>query len=144
MISLELATQLKEAGLLWQPALHDFFALPEHGMGERIFVISDIQASVDFLQGEQVVSFQGASEWALDYLLSAEALWVPSESQLRQRLESALLESGSTELSLHGWLAGYQLSMRYLGEVRSFQAAEADEAYAQALLIVLRSLTEGE
>ena len=65
--------------MLWQPALHDFFALPEHGMGERIFVISDIQASVDFLQGVQVVSFQGASEWALDYLLSVKRSGCPAK-----------------------------------------------------------------
>ena len=28
MIALELAAQLKEAGLEWQPALHDFFLRP--------------------------------------------------------------------------------------------------------------------
>ena len=41
---------------------------------ERVFVISDIQATIETLQGAQVVSFQGASEWALDSLVLSEAL----------------------------------------------------------------------
>ena len=77
MISLKAARKLKEAGLKWEPALHDFFAIPDRGMDERIFVISDMMITLELLSGMEVVSFQGASEWAFDYLLSSVVIWMP-------------------------------------------------------------------
>src|SRR5512146_2882759 len=100
MISLALAQDLKEAGLSWEPAMHDFFAIPERGMDNRVFVISDIQSTVENLLGSPVVAFQGASEWALDYLVTSEAVWLPTESQLRQALEEILLSGGNQGMAL--------------------------------------------
>ncbi|HEX7976622.1 MAG TPA: hypothetical protein VF498_19590, partial [Anaerolineales bacterium] len=100
MISLDTSQKLKAAGLTWVPALFDFFAIPDRHMDEKAFVISDMLVTVDVLQGLQVVSFQGASEWALDSLVTTDAVWLPSEAQLRQAVESALLAAGRGELRL--------------------------------------------
>jgi hypothetical protein len=138
MITLETAKALKSAGLAWEPALLDFFAIPDRQMDEKLFVISDILVTVELLQGLQVVSFQGASEWALDSLVTTEAVWMPSEAQLRQALETALLVTGRPELRLVGSLAGYRCEYVYRGNLLSFEAKDASEAYAAALLYMLK------
>ena len=74
MISLDTALELKGAGLVWVPQILDFFAIPDRNMDDRVFVISDMLVTVDILQGMQVVSFQGSSEWALDYLVTTNAV----------------------------------------------------------------------
>ena len=77
MLSLSTARKLKDAGLHWQPALHDFFALPERGMDDRVFVLSDMSVDIALLKGHSIVTFNGTSEWALDYELMSEAIWLP-------------------------------------------------------------------
>ena len=86
MISLSLARKLKQAGLLWQASVNDFFAIPDRGMDDRVFVIADLLANLDIFRGWPVVTFHGTAEWALDYILTAEVIWLPTESQLRQAL----------------------------------------------------------
>jgi hypothetical protein len=137
MISLESARALKSAGLQWQPALHDFFAIPERGMDERVFVISDMLATVDVLQGQRVVAFQGASEWALDNLAIGEVTWLPREEQVRTLIESAMLEQGRASTRLDGGLNGYTCTIFVKDESLSFHASQAVEAYALALLHLL-------
>jgi hypothetical protein len=139
MISLALALELKEAGLEWQPALHDFFALPDRLMDDKLFVISDLLVNIEQLQGIQIVSFQGAPEWALDYLVTSDVIWVPTETQLRQRLESALLAGGRLDLALNTTIASVRLKMVYRGQGLSFEARDAQEVYARALLYILRN-----
>lgn len=134
MISLATARRLKAAGLAWQPALHDFFAIPERSMDERVFVIGDLLATVEVIQGRPVVAFQGASEWALDNLAVSEAVWLPREDQVRALLESALLEKGHAETRLDGGLNGYACTIILGGEARTFHASQAVEAYAAVLL----------
>lgn len=139
MITLENAMELKKAGLAWTPALHDFFAIPDRAMDDKVFVISDMLVTVDILQGMQVVAFQGASEWALDSLVTTDAVWLPTETQLRQRLEAALLASGRPELRLSSGLNGARVEISFHGEILSFEAADGNEAYAGALLHLLKS-----
>lgn len=139
MISLNTALKLKKAGLSWQPAHLDFFAIPERNMDERIFVISDMLVTVDIIQGMQVVSFQGASEWALDSLVTVEAVWLPREDQLRQILEAVLMRQGWLDLRLVSTLRGYSCQIRYEGKELTFEETDASEAYAQALLYLLGS-----
>ncbi len=140
MISLETARKLKEAGLAWQPAMLDFFAIPDRDLDDKIFVISDVLVTVDVLQGMQVVSFQGASEWALDALVTNETVWLPSESQLRQAVEEILLARGYSSLQLKSSLGGYQCEFQLLNQGYSFRGADASEAYAAALLDLLQKL----
>jgi hypothetical protein len=137
MISMHLARQLKDAGLQWQPALNDFFAVPDRDMDERVFVISDLLATLETLQGQEVVAFQGASEWALDDLATGEVVWLPREDQLRQALEAALIGQGRPELRLDCGLSGCRCTIQHGGQARTFNARQAGDAYAAALLYLL-------
>jgi len=139
MIDLQLALRLKRAGLTWRPALLDCFGLPDRQMDDKVFVISDMLATVEMLQGVQVVSFQGASEWALDSLVTTEAVWIPSEEQLRLALEAALIGAGRPELRLTAGLGGYTCELTYQGQALRFEAGTAPEAYAAALLHILEA-----
>jgi hypothetical protein len=132
-----MATQLKEAGLKWVPELLDYFSLPDRNLDDRTFVISDLLATVEQLQGIQVVSFQGASEWALDYLVTADAVWIPREDQLRQALEAALLTLGHPEVRLTCGLEGCTCTAQVSEIQQSFHGKDGSEAYASALLWVL-------
>jgi hypothetical protein len=138
MISLELAMELKKAGLRWQPELHDFFGIPERGMDGRRFVISDMLANIEQVLGAPVVAFQGASEWALDYLVTSEAVWLPREEQLRQRLQAHLEASGEAEIRLRLAPGLCQLELRSSGVTRQVAEADAETAYARALLLILK------
>jgi len=137
MISLQLARQLKDAGLQWQPAMNDFFAIPDRGLDEHVFVISDMLATLETLQGQEVVAFQGASEWALDDLATGELIWLPREDQIRQLLEAALLERGLLALHMESDLEGCRCTIRYRNQPLTFRARQADEAYAAALIHLL-------
>jgi hypothetical protein len=138
MISLETARELKSAGLVWTPALLDFFGVPDRQMDDKVFVISDVLVTVEMLQGMEVVAFQGASEWALDSLIATEAVWIPSETQLREALEGFLLAAGRPELRLASSLSGYQCEFTLGAQRRSFQSSDAADVYAQALLFALK------
>lgn len=139
MISLSTARQLKDAGLQWQPTLHDFFAIPDRGMDERVFVIGDLLATLEMVHGQQVVAFQGASEWALDDLATGELVWLPREDQLREALEAALLPRGRPEVRLDCSLDSCRCTIQHQQQTLTFSAGQADEAYAAALLYLLRS-----
>lgn len=143
MIKLSMAIRLKEVGLDWEPKMHDFFGLPERSMDERVFVISDMLVTIDLLQEMQVVSFQGASEWALDYLVTTEVVWLPREEQLRQSLEDLLMASGRPEFLLHGGLTGYRVEFVYEDEQLAFEAQRPELAYAEALLFLLPKVKPG-
>lgn len=90
MLSVELARRLHDAGLEWRPHLFDFFHIPDRDL-DRLFVIADLSVDVQPLaDGIAAITFNGAVEWSLDYILQQDVVWVPSEAQLRQRLGSAL------------------------------------------------------
>jgi len=138
MVSLNTALKLKKAGLEWQPALHDFFAIPDRQMDETVFVLSDMLVTTDEILGIRVVSFQGASEWALDSLVTDETVWLPREDQLRRVLEEILLASGHPEILLKSGLEGCSCAIHWHGARYVFIAQDASEAYAAALLHVLQ------
>jgi hypothetical protein len=121
------------------PTNLDLFAIPERQMDERVFVISDMLVTVDILQGLQVVAFQGASEWALDSLVTTDAVWMPREDQLRLAVEAALLATGRPELRLTSSLIGCRCEILQEGQLMAFEAKDASEAYAAALLHVLNA-----
>lgn len=133
MIALHLAQQLKSAGLTWEPSLHDLFALPDE-FHDRAFVIADMPVNIATLQGEQVFTFEGAVEWALDTIVTTQAVWLPSETQLRQALEARLPEGPAPLFVLTGTPAGYHLALTALAGQPAFQATSAEDAYALALL----------
>lgn len=136
MLALDLAEKLRTAGLEWTPALHDFFTLPGTAFAGRLFVITDLPANVALIQGQPVFTFEGAAEWAMDYVFADEALWMPTESQLRQAVEA---RAPHIPLRLIVAPAGYEcvLNIR-VDATLSFRATSAEDAYAQALLFLLQ------
>ncbi|MGD2157330.1 MAG: hypothetical protein PVG14_01160 [Anaerolineales bacterium] len=137
MLSLSTAIKLKSAGLTWIPALHDFFAVPDRELDDRLFVISDIMAYVEFRNNLPMVTFHGVVEWALDYVLTQEVVWIPRESQLRTRLMQLLVSEKQPALRLDSTLDGYSCVIQLHGKEHRFDSSEASEAYASALLFVL-------
>jgi hypothetical protein len=137
MISLTLARQLKQAGLLWQASTNDFFAIPDRGMDERVFVISDLMSNLDIFRGWPVVTFHGTAEWALDYILTTEVVWLPTEEQLRK----ALIDKLSSQLQLSIVLSfaknNYCCTIIVGGQEREFESPVAGDAYGLALLYML-------
>ena len=138
MISQALAVQLKEAGLVWHTSVHDFFAIPDRDMDGRIFVLSDMMVTMELLRGWPAMMFHGTSEWAMDYLLTHEAVWMPTESQLRENLEEELAARNGRFLQLQRQDEAYACEIS-LGEKRvQFTAVDPSEAYGQALLDLLQ------
>jgi hypothetical protein len=144
MITLDLAKKLKQNGLRWKPALHDFFAVPDRGMDQRIFVITDMLANLEKILGSQVVAFQGASEWALDYLVTSEAVWIPTESQLRQALIERIPKAEKTGLSLDCSHDACTCRLSFNAENLNFEDQSGAQAYGLALLHVLKNSPRNE
>lgn len=140
MLPISRAQALKAAGLAWQPALHDFFALPHRGMDERLFVLSDMMSYVELVQGQLAITFHGAVEWALDYVMLEEILWIPREGQLREMLEQRLMDEPPPIVCLTSTDDGYRCEIRFRGELVTFEAFGASDAYALALLHVLQTM----
>ncbi|HLA43086.1 MAG TPA: hypothetical protein VJZ27_06605 [Aggregatilineales bacterium] len=141
MLSLDTSIRLKKAGLEWKPSDHDFFFIPYQELDEHVYVISEMTVVVERMGGKDAIMFNGASEWALDYLVLTEAVWRPSESQLRECLEKKLVERSEEQpvLTLSTTHDGYACEIRFAGENLRFETFSADEAYGNALLHVLEN-----
>lgn len=129
--------QLKEAGLVWHTSVHDFFAIPDRDLDGRLFVLSDMMVTMELLRGWPAVVFHGTAEWAQDYLLTHEAVWMPTESQVREKLEEELAAQNGRFHQLLCLPDGYQCNVSLADEPLEFTAASASDAYGQALLYLL-------
>jgi len=134
MIELETARKLMAAGLHWEPAQGDRFAVPERGMDDRVFVINDMATIIEMIQGAEMVTFHGTPEWALDYVYLGEAVWLPDEGQLRELLHQRLAQEAQPVYDLLCLDEGFTCRFGWRDESLAFTAAEASEAYAAALL----------
>ena len=143
MITLNTARKLKAKGLVWEPRVNDLFAIPDRDMDDLIFVISDVQVTIDMLFGRQVVSFQGASEWALDLLVKDEAVWLPKEEQLREALFELLLADGQPGMNLACGIEGCRLTIKFQNEKYEFRARDASEAYARGIIFLIEKRPPG-
>lgn len=135
MLSLELAQALKRAGLIWRPQRYDHFVIPDMGLDEQEFVITDMVVTPEVLDGSPAISFNGAVEWALDYIMQADAIWLPTEAQLRAALQTHC--DSAAGLSLTWRENAYCCAFTCAGQSRTCQAAAAETAYALALLACL-------
>ena len=140
MIPIALARQLKEAGLVWQTTVNDFFAIPDRELDDKVFVISDIMVTMSLLKGWPALTFHGTAEWASDYLLTHEAVWIPTEAQLREALVATLKHPDTGDFSLSLDKTDYICTIEGQGEHLSFMAQTAAEAYAFALLHTLKQV----
>ena len=127
--------RLKRAGLEWHPAERDFFMMPDHNLDEQIFVVSALPALVQNFHSEMSITFHGSIEWALDYVLLSEAVWLPAETQMRALLADAI--GVDAPLRLDRTAAGYRLRIASGPDLVDFDAADAEDTYALALLHVL-------
>ena len=127
--SIEVARELRAAGLAWVPARGDHFVVPDRNMDDDVFVLSDMTIEVhDFASGP-VIGFNGTTEWALDSLDQHAALWLPTEGQLRTLLGASLRRLERTE-------AVYVVTVVVdaVGDEGTVEAPTAPDAYARALL----------
>ena len=130
MIGVQLAQELREAGLNWKPALGDRFAIPDRDLDDEVFVLSNMTVEVHTVPEGRVIGFNGTTEWALDDVELDETVWLPREDQLRELL-------GGTFRQLRRGTAGYEVLIDLLGEERTFAGETPEEAYAAALLHLL-------
>lgn len=133
-----MAQQLKEAGLSWNPAPLDFFAIPLAGFEDQVFAINDMTIMAEPICGRLAITFHGADEWALDHAWAGEVVWLPREDQLREMLEERLLGESQPALTFSTTQLGYRCDIRLRGHKLSFEGFEASETYAAALLHVLK------
>jgi len=133
-----LALALRDAGLRWSPRPGDRFVLPHRDMDDEVFVLSDMTVEVHQFPTGSVIGFNGVTEWALDSVTQDEALWLPSEEQLRERLGGLFtrLQPGPD--------GGFEVTVTLPGAVRSFPAPDAPGAYGAALVWVLRSVSRSD
>ena len=127
MITVATATRLRAAGVRWTPVTGDRFVVAGKSMDDDVFVVSDMTVEVHQFPHGPVIGFNGTTEWALDSVEHDEALWLPREDQLRGLL-------GGTFRRLEAGPEGWTVHLVVNGSARAVAAADAEEAYALALL----------
>ena len=137
VISRPFAQALRDAGLTWTPVKGDWFVIPDHGLDDLEFVVSDMVVETRRMAlGRQVLAFNGTTEWAMDMLAASEALWLPREDQLRELLGEAFI--GLEHLP--GETPGYAVSMLVGDSEERFVDIDVESAYARAALALLASV----
>ncbi|MFP5415571.1 MAG: pilus assembly protein CpaE [Actinomycetes bacterium] len=133
MISTELAQQLDAAGLVWRPRAGDRFTLRSEQLAGEIFTVADMVVEARDYPTGTVLAFNGTTEWALDSVQLADALWLPREDQLRELL-------GGSFRSLAMPVTGpFEVVVAIPGQPeRAFRADAAADAYARAVLALVR------
>ncbi len=134
MITIELARALRDAGVRWSPASGDRFIVADRDMDEDVFTVSEMTIGIQHVESDQVLAFNGTTEWALDAVSMHSALWLPGEAQLRELLGGAfhaLRRDGER------WSVEYEVG----GAQRTATDDDAADAYGHALLDLARHAT---
>lgn len=135
MISVDLALELRKAGLRWHPASGDRFAVMQVALEGEVFTISEMTIEAHQYPTGTVLGFNGTTEWALDSVAVENAVWLPREDQLRGLL-------GGTFVSLSRTDAGdYVVETARDGVHARFDATDAETAYAHAVLALIAQAT---
>jgi hypothetical protein len=132
MISRELALALRKAGLVWHPESGDRFQLdlPEQVEAEiedDVFTVSEMTIEARKYPTGTILAFNGTTEWALDSVAFADAVWLPREDQLRELLRA-------TFRSLTRLGDSFEVEIEIGGQRRRFEHPDVAEAYGLALL----------
>jgi len=133
MLSTALARALRDSGLVWRPASGDAFRIDKVEADEELFTLSDMTVEAHTFDTGTVLGFNGTTEWALDSVDLDDALWHPHENQLRELLAGAFV-------SLERSDDGFTVMATIAGSRERFEATDAADAYARALLAVLDDL----
>ena len=121
---------MRDTGLEWRPARYDVFFIPDRGLDDRVFVLSDMTIDIQPLAGGAAITFNGAVEWSLDSILHGEVVWLPTEAQLRSLVGDRLVA-----LTRDG---GEYVCAVDLGDaIVEYRDAGASNAYGQAVLALL-------
>ena len=131
MISTEMAQALRAAGLVWHPRSGDRFQLDEPEFEADVFTVSDMTIEPRDYPTGRILAFNGTTEWALDSVATEDALWLPSESQLRELLRA-------TFRSLRRLSDTYEVEISIGGATLVFDHPAPADAYALAVLELLR------
>jgi hypothetical protein len=136
VITRELAADLRRAGLAWSPVKGDWFVVPDKGLDDLEFVISDmVIETMRMALGRQMLAFNGTTEWAMDTLAASDALWLPREDQLRDILGEAFMALEH----LPGETPGYVVTTLIGNTEQRFVDVAVEAAYARAALALLAS-----
>jgi len=132
MISRELALALREAGLVWHPESGDRFQLdlPSDVEAEAeadVFTVSEMTIEARRYPSGTILAFNGTTEWALDSVAFADAVWLPREDQLRELLRATFHSLTRLEDS-------FEVEVELGGERVRFDHPDVAEAYGLALL----------
>lgn len=132
-IPIGLARRLRGVGLQWTAQPGDHFHIPDRGLDDHVFTISDMVVEVrEVIGGERELAFNGTVEWALDAIVKAEVVWLPDEGQMRELL-------GEAFVALYVDDGGFTCVARIRGDLTPFTAATPAEAYGEALLASLEA-----
>lgn len=134
MISTELAVALREAGLVWRPASGDRFQLDEPEFEADVFTVSEMTIEPREYATGAILAFNGTTEWALDSVAQADALWLPREDQLRELLRGAFRR-------LERLADTHRVEIEFAGERQAFEHPQPEDAYGLALLHILRRIS---
>ena len=134
MVSVDLAERLHRAGLAWHPAPGDRFAIPDRGLDDEVFVLSNMTIEVHDRPEGPIIGFNGTVEWALDDVAKEEAIWLPHEAQLRDLL-------GGTFRRLERTAAGYRVVAVIDSAEVGFTAGGPADAYGTALLRLIETVS---
>jgi hypothetical protein len=129
VISVELAKRLRVAGVRWTPAAGDRFVIADRDMDDQVFVLSDMTIDVHEFETGKVLGFNGTVEWALDSVEQEAALWLPSETQLRELL-------GTTFVSMSRQNGHFSVILDVVGTRTTIIDSSVEEAYGRALLFL--------
>ncbi len=133
VISTDLARELREAGLVWHPRSGDRFQLDEPEFEADVFTVSEMTIEPRDYPTGSILAFNGTTEWALDSVALEDALWLPSEEQLRELLRGAFRV-------LRRLPDTYEVEVEIAGETLGFQHPEPADAYALAVRELLRRI----
>ena len=104
--------------------------VPDRDLDSDVFSISDMVVEVRQIPTGTVFAFNGTTEWALDSIEQRHVVWLPREDQLR-----ALL--GASFVSLAATPGGFVVRVDRGGREETYDAPDAEDAYALALLATL-------
>lgn len=134
MIDIDVARRLQAAGLRWDPADGDLFAIDAEELRNEVWMLSSMVIEQDLdRHGRRVFRFNGTTEWALDSVEEDEAIWLPREDQLREALG---VRFRTLRQEADG---GFVVELETDGGTREVPAPRAEDALAGALLIALSS-----
>ena len=132
------ARALRDAGLQWRPQRGDRFVLPSLDLDGQVFTLSEMTIEAHHYETGTILGFNGTTEWALDSVAQEDALWLPSEEQLRCRLGATFVSLAAIEPRR------YAVTTRTgAGMTTTYRADEAADAYAMALLDLISRALDG-